>query len=76
MPEAAENPYPVVVLWPLTANARYRLVTADTANNKYATITSGQYPTQNASLSVPAGWMDNAEQASYWFGFTELVSCP
>jgi hypothetical protein len=76
MPEASENPYPVTVAWPLTANARYRLVTADNANNKYASIASGQYPTQNASLSVPAGWMDNAEQAPYWFGFTELVTCP
>lgn len=76
MRAGAENPYPVTVAWPLTANARYRLVTEDQMNNQYAVISTGQFPTQNASISVPAGWMDGAEQPTYWFGFSALVTCP
>lgn len=76
MPAGSANPYTVTVSWPLTANAKYRLTTLDPSNNQYANITAGQFPTQNGSLSVPAGWMDGAEQPTYWFGFTELVTCP
>jgi len=71
---AATTTFVADVTWPLVAGTTYHLVTADPSNNRYAP--GVVYPIGSSSLQVTAGWMDNAAQTMYWFGYTALRTCP
>lgn len=70
---AGSPTYQASVDWPLAANQSYHLLSTSGDNLSYV---AGTFPYNGTSISIVSGWGLGGEQASYYFGFSNLVTCP